>query len=118
MAKEHNAEHLSINQPVTDDQLLDAAGRLCVVQLLAGVSGYASMQLLPDEEYISPNRCGYNDIELLRHALATKLFSVDNAGVARPVPPPLSGVCWRTSSGKSDRRRASCEACDRANDRV
>ena len=85
MAAEHNTEHLSVDQPDTVDQLLDAAGRLCLVQLITGVSGYASRQRQPDEEYIEANRCGYDDIELLRHALSTKLFSVDSAGVFRPV---------------------------------
>ena len=85
MAAEHNAEHLSVHQPGTVGQLLDAAGRLCLVQLVAGVSGYTSRQRLPDEEYITPNRCDYEDIELLRHALSTKLFSVDGGGVVRPV---------------------------------
>ena len=85
MAAEHNIEHLSVHQPGTVDQLLDAAGRLCVVQLVAGVSGYASRQRQPDEEFIAPNRCGYEDTELLRHTLSTKLFSMNDAGVARPV---------------------------------
>ena len=85
MAAEHNTEHLSVDQPGTVDQLLDAAGKLCLVQLITGVSGYASRQRQPDEEYIEPNRCGYDDIELLRHALSTKLFSVDSAGVVRPI---------------------------------
>ena len=85
MAAEHNTEHLSVHQPGTVGQLLDAAGRLCLVQLVAGISGYASIQRQPDEDYIEPNLCGYEDIELLRHALSTKLFSMDDAGVVRPV---------------------------------
>ena len=85
MAAEHNTEHLSVHQPGTVDQVLDAGGRLCVVQLVAGVSGYASKQRQPDEEYIAPDWCGYEDRELLLHALSTKLFSVDDAGVVRPV---------------------------------
>ena len=96
LAAEHNTEHLSVHQPGTVGQLLDAAGRLCLVQLVAGVSGYTSRQRQPDEEYIEPNRCGYEDIELLRHALSTKLFSVDGAGVVRPVHRHLAefvGAC-------------------------
>ena len=85
MVAEHNTEHLSVHQPGTTDQLFDAAGRLCVVQLVAGVSGYASRQRQPDGEYIAPNRCRYEDIELLRHTLSTRLFSVDDVGVVRPV---------------------------------
>ena len=85
MVAEHNTEHLSIRQPGTVGQLLDAAGRLCLVHLVAGVLGYALRQRLPDEEYIAPDRCDYEDTELLRHTLSTKLFSVDGAGLARPV---------------------------------
>ena len=84
MVAEHNVEHLSVHQPDTD-QLLDAAGRLCLVHLVAGVPGYASRQQQPDEECIAPDRCDYEDTELLLHALSTKLFSMDDAGVARPV---------------------------------
>ena len=96
MAAEHNTEHLSVHQPGTVRQRLDAAGRLCLVQLVAGISGYASRQRQPDEDYIEPNLCGYEDIELLRHALSTKLFSMDDAGVVRPVHRHLAefvGAC-------------------------
>ena len=85
MAAEHNAEHLSVHQPGSVDQLLDAAGRLCLVQLVAGFSGYASRQRQPDEEHIAPDRCGHEDMDLLRRALSTRLFSVDGAGAIRPV---------------------------------
>ena len=85
MVAEHNVEHLGVRQPGTVGQLLDAAGRLCLLHLVAGVPGYASRQRLPDEEYIAPDRCGYENTELLRHALSTKLFSMDGAGMARPV---------------------------------
>ena len=80
MATEHNTEHQSVNLRATFNQLLDAAGRLCSVQLLTGVSGYASKQRQPDEEYIDATRCNHKDDELLRHALSTKLFSIDSAG--------------------------------------
>ena len=85
MAVEHNIEHLSVQQRSIVDQLLDAAGRLCVVQLVAGISGYASRQRQPDEDFIAPNDCGYEDVELLQRALSTKLFSVNDAGVVGPV---------------------------------
>ena len=85
MTAEHNAEHLSVQLPGTVDQLLDAAGRLCLVLLVAGKSGYASRQRRADDEYIDPIRCGYGDMELLRQALHTKLFSLDGAGGFVPV---------------------------------
>ena len=85
MAVEHNVEHQSVQQPGSAEQLLDAAGRLCLVQLLAGVSGYVSRRRQPDDEYIDPSRCGYEDVELLRHALSTKLFSANAMSLVRPV---------------------------------
>ena len=41
MVREHNEEHRLGGQQHTPDQLMDAAGRLCAVQLLAGTAGYS-----------------------------------------------------------------------------
>ena len=85
MVAERNIEHSSVDRPGSVEQLLDAAGRLCSVQLIAGVSGYVSKQRQPDDDYLDPGRCGYEDRELIRNALATKLFTVDKIGVVGPV---------------------------------
>ena len=85
MADEHNVEHRIVEQVGTIEGRLDAAGRLCAIQLIADVSGYASRQRQGDEEYLDPDRCCYEDRNLLRAALSTKLFTVDVTGVARPI---------------------------------
>ena len=76
MVREHNEEHQAAqvsNSPPAPDQLLDAAGRLCAVQLISGAVGYA-LRGQADEEYPALNQCDYDRREVLRSALATKLF--------------------------------------------
>ena len=76
MIHEHNEEHQAAqdsNTPPAPDQLLDAAGRLCAVQLISGVAGY-TLRGQPDEGYPTLDQYGYDSPEMLRHALATKLF--------------------------------------------
>ena len=57
----------------SSDQLLDAAGRLCAVQLISGVAGY-TLRGEPDEDYPALDQCDSDSLEMLRYALATKLF--------------------------------------------
>ena len=75
MVREPNEEDQAViassNLP-TPDQLLDAAGRLCAVQLIAGVAGY-TLHGQPDIEYPALDQCGDHH-DRLRFALATKLF--------------------------------------------
>ena len=76
MIREHNEEHQAAqesNNPPTPDQLLDAAGRLCAVQLISGAAGY-TLHGQADEEYPALDQCNYDTPEALRSALATKLF--------------------------------------------
>ena len=70
--KGHQAAQES-NSPPSSDQLLDAAGRLCAVQLISGAAGY-TLRGQPDEEYPALDLCDYDTPETLRSALATKLF--------------------------------------------
>ena len=76
MVREHNEEHevAQAAQPAPD-QLLDAAGRLCAVQLISGAAGYA-LRGQPDADYPTLDQCErhYDRREVLRSALATKLF--------------------------------------------
>ncbi|MYA23458.1 MAG: hypothetical protein F4Z30_12040, partial [Gemmatimonadetes bacterium] len=78
MVREHNEEHEAAqesNSPPSSDQLLDAAGRLCAVQLISGAAGYTNtLRGQPSEGYPTLDQCGYDSPEMLRHALATKLF--------------------------------------------
>ena len=78
MVREHNEEHEAAqesNSPPSSDQLLDAAGRLCAVQLISGAAGYTNtLRGQPSEGYPTLDQCGYGSPEMLRPALATKLF--------------------------------------------
>ena len=87
VVREHNEEHQSArgsNIPPATDQLLDAAGRLCAVHLISGGAGY-TLRGEPDEDYPSPDQCEYNRPEMLRPALATKLFKGLSQGCFSPV---------------------------------
>ncbi len=94
MVREYNAEHLaaarsSAGPPSASvENLLDAAGRLCAVQLIAGVAGFAVTDNAERGDFPDVERCGqtWNGThvadqrpgeggQLLRAALATKLFS-------------------------------------------
>ena len=85
MVREHNEEHEAAqesNSPPTPAQLLDAAGRLCAVQLISGAAGY-TLHGQEDEEYPTLDQCDYDTSEAFRSALATKLFKgVSNNRVA------------------------------------
>ena len=74
MVREHNDEHLAVVQSftggLTEDALLDAAGRLCAVQLLAGIAGYALMSRQATDDFPAADRC-----HPFPRVLATKLFS-------------------------------------------
>ncbi len=75
MVLEHNEEHQASQESGSSpphDQLLDAAGRLCALQLISGGAGY-TLRGQPDEEYPALDKCDY-DPQVLRSALATKLF--------------------------------------------
>ncbi len=76
MVREHNAEHQAAQQsgsPPSLDQLLDAAGHICALQLISGGAGY-TLRDQPDEEYPDLDQCGYDSPSVVRFAIATKLF--------------------------------------------
>ena len=79
IAKEPNEEHLIGAPPPALGDLLDAAGRLCAVQLIAGIAGYTVGLGRPDSAYPSPEECG-GDIERggYKAALATMLFKAES----------------------------------------
>ena len=75
MVREQNEEHQDAhdsNSPLSSEQLLNAAGRLCAVQLISGAYGY-TRRGEPDEKYPALDQCDY-DLAALRSALATNLF--------------------------------------------
>ncbi len=91
MASEHNDEHTIADQAITEgalanpDKLLDAAGRLCALLLISGVSGFALYRSQENADYPACDRCEYEHPEYLKSALSTKLFKADSEGHFVPV---------------------------------
>ena len=74
MALEHNEEHVIGEPPPSVESLLDAAGRLCAVQLIAGFAGYTIRGRPFGSDYHPVDACGYETTSILRAALATRIF--------------------------------------------
>ncbi|MCY4586272.1 MAG: hypothetical protein OXB98_09575 [Bryobacterales bacterium] len=85
MVREHNEEHQLGGQPYRPDQLMDAAGRLCAVQLLAGTAGYSLRHNDAGDDYPLMDACNYGSPETLRQALSTKLFKSASNNRFEPV---------------------------------
>ena len=108
MVREHNEEHIAAMQSVvgtpgasgglTEEALLDAAGRMCTVQLIAGVAGYALTASAESDGFPLVDECtrewdvasppvtaAGSRLHQLRRALATKLFSAPAPGRFTPV---------------------------------
>ena len=81
-----NQEH-QVAKPhdVAISDLLDAAGRLCAVQLLTGGAGYTLPGTESDHKYLGLEQVSGEDQKVLRHVLGTKLFVVPTEGRAAPV---------------------------------
>ena len=75
LAKEHNEEHILRAGATGIEDILEAAGHLCALQLLAGYSGFALNRLMGDPDYLQIEESTYSNLELLQSALSTKLFS-------------------------------------------
>ena len=77
LVREHNREHDSANRNrnlPSDSEALDAAGRLCAVQLLTGSAGYALLGDGGDSEYLGLQQISGCNQATLRHVLRTRLF--------------------------------------------
>ena len=89
IAREHNEEHyvasLASVGPPDVDRTLDAAGRLCALQLLTGAAGSSMLPGGSGTGWLSPDQCDYEQPLLLRHALRTKLFKGEAHGRLIPV---------------------------------
>lgn len=90
MLLEHNDEHriaarTSAPEAANEDELLDAAGRLCTVLLLAGVAGCATAPCGRDTDYPDLSRCAPEYREPCRRAISTKLFRAVADGRFQPV---------------------------------
>ena len=85
MAEERNQGHAYATDPPVIDQLLDAAGRLCAIQLISGAAGFSRRANEPDADCPALDECDYDSPEVLRQALSTRLFEGDGEGRFVPV---------------------------------
>ena len=88
MVREHNDEHQAAkasNSPHAPDQLLNAAGRLCAVQLISGIAGYSLRHNEANNEYPALDQCNSDCPEMLRPVLSTKLFKGESNNRFSPV---------------------------------
>ena len=74
------------SSPPTHEQLLDAAGRLCAVQLIAGKTGYALPGQPENNEYPALDRCEYDYPGRLRLVINSKLFKGEGTADNRFTP--------------------------------
>ena len=85
IVREHNKEHKIGGPQYTPDQFMDAAGRLCAIQLLAGTAGYSLWDNEAGDDYPALDACNYGSPETLRGALSTKLFKSESNNRFVPV---------------------------------
>ena len=83
MVRDRNKERQAASRGVrfpSADQLLNVAGRLCAVQLIADINGYTLDPDESDRDYSSPEKCGGGiESEVYRAALAsTYLFKAES----------------------------------------
>ena len=87
LTKELNSEHRQAKRggtPPAPDQLLNAAGYLCAIQLLAALLGYALDEDVADKDFVVPDSLNPSSALPLRAALKTKLFK--SSGEERLTP--------------------------------
>ncbi len=78
MAGEHSREHRHARHPgVPIDSLIDSAGRICALQLIAGLIGYSLDEDSATSDYPTLDECAQGDSQELRAALSSKLFKAD-----------------------------------------
>ena len=91
MVRVHNEEHIAAversarSTAIQEDDLLDAAGRLCAVLLISGSAGCATTPRREDADYPDLKRCATEYREPCRRAVSTKLFTAAAEGRFRPV---------------------------------
>lgn len=86
MAGECNAEHRHAKRPgIPIDSLIDFAGRLCALQLVADLIGYSLDEDSETPDYPRLDVCVQGDSHELREALSSKLFKADGDQRFSPV---------------------------------
>ena len=81
---EHNAEHNVLTTKASPSLMLEAAGHLCALQLLAGNVGYAVRAEAVAEDYPDLRIVSQTGDKLYREVLASKLFSSPAEGRTEP----------------------------------
>ncbi len=83
LVREHNEEHEVASQPANTNQLLDAAGRLCAVQLISGKEGYTQGTGDQDSDFPSLCEIEYENPDTFESVLSTKLFKAESGSLNR-----------------------------------
>ncbi len=84
LVREHSKAH-KIATRSDPKKLLNAAGRLCAIQLISGAAGYKLDHGQPDEDYPALDQCDDDNHDVLRRALSTKLFKAESHNRFTPV---------------------------------
>ena len=86
LLKEHNRDHQIAESNLVDiPRLMDAAGRLCAVQLLTGVAGYTLPGYENAPDFLELERIPDEAPQIFLSVLRTKLFEVLSEGRVTPV---------------------------------
>ena len=110
LVRETNIEHLQANQDRTNESdLLNAAGRLFAIQLLAGTAGYRLLAASPQTDEIPLIQVPTPSQDILHEVTGTRLFEVSNghaAAIHRQIAEFLGGkyLAGRICQGLSVRR--------------
>ena len=89
--REQNLEHRAVAEgasspaAIPEDDLLDAAGRLCAVLLVSGAVGFSAAPRREAADYPALSRCAGGQAQWARRAASTKLFKAVAEGRFRPV---------------------------------
>ena len=86
MAGEYNREHRSAKRPgFPIGSLIDSAGRLCALQLIADLIGYSLDEDSSNADYPTLDACVQGDSSELHAVLSSKLFKADGDQRFSPV---------------------------------
>ena len=106
LAREHNFGHQVAQRcrAPSDSELLDAAGRLCAVQLLTGRAGYDLLGDGSGSEYLGPQQVSGGYQATFRYVLQTRLFESPRenrvAPTHRQIAEFLAGRCLSQRIGR------------------